>query len=544
VNRIEEPERRVDYPPSAPTNHDQLKQGERPGSGSPDEIKWEKDEPGPEKVPTTVKEGTGLRLVIAVVIVFLVLALGFIIAFFVRSRNESHAQQTSTDSSDAIPGVDVVTVVPTASTYPLVLPGQTAGWFESAIYARVDGYLGEWFSDIGDPVKAGQVLATIETPELDQQLGAAQARANVSTAQMRVASANESIAQITYDRWWKSPPEVVSEQERQEKKATYDSSVAQLEAAKAQHELDEAEVNRLKALESFKQVVAPYDGVITGRHIDIGDLVTLGSSSVTTSLYTIAQPNVIRTFIDVPQKLADQMEMGLDAIATSDQFPGIPFRGKVARSTRSIDPQSRTQRTEVDIPNDDKKHKNHVLVPGMYVQVTFQLHQRGLVQVPAASIIFKPGGLQVAVIDDQDKVEFRPITVTKDNGDTVELNSGVKEGEHVALNISNYIVAGEKVNPVNVDKERQASEAAPPPAPSVEGSGPAADTESPPNYTPAPYSGIHPPAPATVPTQPVQSSAPPVIPYPSSRPVTEPSDPTPSGVPAIVAPPTSEPATP
>ncbi len=542
MSRIEEPQKRVDRPGSPAANHDPLKPGERPGPGSRAERQAEEQQLASERVSTATKEGTGLRLAIAVLVLFLVLALGSIIAFFVRSRNESHAQQTSTDSTDAVPGVDVVTVRPTASTYPLVLPGQTGGWFESTIYARVDGYLGQWFNDIGDPVKAGQVLATIETPELDQQMGAAEARANASAAQVKVASANESIAEITNKRWADSPKGVVSEQEREQKKATYDSSVAQLEAAKAQHQLDEADVNRLKALEGFKQVVAPYDGVITGRHIDIGDLVTLGSASGNSFLYKIAQPNVIRTFVDVPQKLADDMVVGLDASATSDQFLGKVFRGKIARSTRSIDPQSRTQRTEVDIPNPDQ-----LLIPGMYVQVTFQLKQRGLVQVPAASILFKPGGLQVAVIGDQDKVEFRPIAVAKDNGDTVELASGVKENERVALNISNYIIAGEKVNPVNVDKERGPGESAPPPptpAPATESSGPGPAAGPPASYVPAPDSGKHPPAPATVPLQPIQASAPPLIPFPSAPPVTAPSEPPHSAVPPNIPDPASPPSAP
>jgi RND family efflux transporter MFP subunit len=360
-------------------------------------------------------------------------------------------------------------------------------------------------------------LATIDTPELDQQLDAAEARANAAMAQVKVATANESIAKITYERWWDSPKGVVSEQERQEKKSTYESATAQLEAAKAQHQLDEADVNRLKALEAFKQVTAPYDGVITSRHIDIGDLVTAGSSSGNTSLYTIAQADVIRTFIDVPQKAAAEMIVDLDATATSDQFPGRVFHGKVARSTRSIDPQSRTQRTEVDIPNTDL-----VLLPGMYVQVTFQLKQRGLLQVPAAAILFRPKGLQVAVVDDENKVEFHPITIAKDNGDTVELDSGVKENERVALNISNYIAEGEAVAPVDVDKELGGTNPpppVPPPAPEAHADAPAPDVISPNGAAPVPDSSANPPAPAPAPPG-APSAVAPVDPRPASEPRT------------------------
>jgi len=297
----------------------------------------------------------------------ILLAVGFGMAFSIRQHHEQAAVQQALAFSHSLETVEVVDAKPTASTYPLTLPGQTDGWYQSTIFARVDGYIGTWTADIGDRVKQGQILATIETPEMDQQLNAARAKAAASDAQVKVAESNVSIAKLTYERWRDSPRGVVSEQEREEKKATYDSANANLAEAKAQAELDQADVGRYTAMEAFKNVTAPYDGVITARHVDIGDLVTAGSSANTSSLYSIAQSNVIRVFVDVPQKMAASLTVGLASFASSDQFPGKTFAGKVARTAMSIDPQTRTLRTEVDIPNADL-----TLVPGMYVQVTFE----------------------------------------------------------------------------------------------------------------------------------------------------------------------------
>jgi RND family efflux transporter MFP subunit len=402
--------------------------------------------PTDHRVSTDAEKGTGRTLAIAAACVCAVLVIGFAIAFFIRLHVDEKAKLTSDTASRMTPEVVVVNVQSSGTTYPLVLPGQTAGWYQSPLYARVDGYVASWKSDIGDRVKQGEVLATIDTPDLDQQLNAARAKAAASQAQVTVAESNVSIAKLTYERWRDSPRGVVSEQEREEKKATYDSAMAHLAEAKAQTQLDLANVNRYSALESFRQVVSPYEGVITARNIDIGDLVTAGSSGNTRSLYTMAQTDTIRVFVDVPQKMAAEVSSGLKASVTSNQFPGRTFNGEVARSSQSIDPQSRTQRTEVDIPN-----KDHTLTPGANVQVTFQLSQHGLLSVPAAAILFKPQGLQVAVVDQQSKVDFRNVVVAKDNGDTVELASGVEPNDRVALNIRDDIAPGELVNPMKGD---------------------------------------------------------------------------------------------
>jgi RND family efflux transporter MFP subunit len=401
--------------------------------------------PAEGSVSTQIAPATGRILAIASIALIVVLVLGFGVGLALHEQSERRAEATAGEAMQAAPAVDVVNVAPTPASYPLALPGQTAGWYQSTIFARIDGYIQSWSADIGDRVKQGQVLATIDTPELDQQLNAARAKVAASQAQVQVAQSDVSIAKVTYDRWWNSPKGVVSDQEREEKRATYESAQAHLAGAVAQARLDAAGVSRLEALEAFKQVTAPYDGVITARHVDLGDLVTAGSGSNTSSLYGIAQSKMIRVFVDVPQKAAADLIVGLPAEATADQFPGRIFHGSVARYAMSIDAQTRTERTEVDIPNPDL-----TLLPGMYVHVTFKLKGSGQVQVPAAAILFRPSGLQVAVIGGDNKVEFRDITVAKDNGDMVELASGVGIGERVALNISSAIAPGEQVQPVEV----------------------------------------------------------------------------------------------
>jgi RND family efflux transporter MFP subunit len=371
----------------------------------------------------------------------LVLLLGFLIAFIVRLLAAHNLARDTSASAASIPAVDVVTVQKALPRGTLTLPGETAAWYESTIYARVNGYVAKWYVDIGDHVKAGQVLALIDAPELDAEFAAAKAKLKVSQAQARVKQADAEFAASTYERWRDSPKGVVSEQEREDKKAANTGAVAQLEAAKAQVSLDQADVDRLSAFEQFKHVTAPYTGAITERRIDIGNLVTAGSSSGTTLLYRMAQDDPIRIFVDVPQNAApDLMKVGVAAKILTGDASAAPINAAVTRTSDAIDPRARTFRAEMDIPNSDGR-----LVPGLYVQVAFELRNNGMSQVPAAALIFGTTGPRVAVVGPDGTVSFHPVTIGRDDGDTVELSSGVAEGEQLVLNISNQIIAGEKV---------------------------------------------------------------------------------------------------
>jgi RND family efflux transporter MFP subunit len=200
-------------------------------------------------------------------------------------------------------------------------------------------------------------------------------------------------------------------------------------------------VDQYAALAEFKQVKAPFDGTITERKIDVGNLVTAGSGSTTTPLYRMAQTDPLRIFVEVPQSAAGELMMnGVPAVIRAPGAVGDVFSGKIARSAESINTQARTMRVEVDMPN-----ANHRLVPGMYVTVAFSLPPRGQVEVPAAALIFRASGAQVAQVDSQDKIRFETVSIARDNGGLVELSSGVKPDDRLVLNISSQIAAGQTV---------------------------------------------------------------------------------------------------
>jgi len=376
-----------------------------------------------------------------------VLLLAFVIVHFAKSHAENRLAQETRAAAASRPRVDVVVVHDASTAATLTLPGATAAWYESTIYARVNGYVAHWYVDIGDHITSGQLLASIETPELDAELVAARAKLRVALAQVKVKQAAAAFATSTYARWRDSPKGVVSEQEREDKKAGDAAAAAQLEAARAQVNLDRADVDRLSAFEQFKRVTAPYAGQIIERRIDIGNLVTAGSSTNTTLLYRMSQNNPIRVFVDVPQSAAaDLMKVGVPARISAGDSAGRSIAGTIARTSDAIDPKARTFRAELDIPNTDGR-----LVPGLYVQVSFQLPNSGMSQVPAAALVFSAGGPKVAVVASDDTVRFRDVTIGRDDGDKVELRSGVSDGERLVLNISNQIAEGEKVR-VSSDK--------------------------------------------------------------------------------------------
>jgi RND family efflux transporter MFP subunit len=398
-------------------------------------------------VSTAFQPGTGRTLKIGAGIAGGILVFCFCVVMLIRLV-EAHALRKGADAAySTAPPVDVITAQPASVGQDLVLPGQTAAWYETTIYARVSGYVAKWMVDIGDHVKTGQVLALIETPELDAELSASRAQLKASEAQVAARRAEADFSKTTNERWRDSPKGVVSDQERESKKADYESSAARLYAANAQVALDKSKVDQYTALAQFKQVVAPFDGTITERKIDIGNLVMAGSGSTTTPLYRMAQTDPLRIFVDVPQNSAvELMKPGVPAQIRATGPSGGVFMGAITRSAESLDAQARTMRVEVDMPN-----ANHALLPGTYVNVAFKLQPRGLVEVPAAALIFRPKATQVARIDANSKIDFQDVTIARDNGTLVELGSGVKPGDRLVLNISSQIAAGQIVTPTDSD---------------------------------------------------------------------------------------------
>jgi RND family efflux transporter MFP subunit len=412
----------------------------------PDDISRTEHDP----VSTQFDADTGRRVKRSAAVVSGVLLTCFLVVVAIRFL-DARALATASKTQSSTPyGVDVVVVQPATQGQDLVLPGQTAAWFETTIYARVSGYVAEWSVDIGDHVAKGQILATIETPELDAELAAAKAQLQASQAQAVARRAEAEFGKTTNERWRDSPKGVVSDQEREAKYADYKGAEARLYAAEAQVALDKSKVDQYRALAEFKQVKAPFDGTITERKIDIGNLVTAGSSSTTSPLYRISQTDPLRVFVDVPQASAGElMTVGVPAQIRATGSVSGTFAGKIARSAEAMNPQARTMRVEVDMPN-----AAHALLPGMYVNVAFSLRPRGLVEVPAAALSFRAQGPQVAVVDSRGKVQYSDVVIARDNGTLIELASGARAGDRLVLNISSQIQSGQQVTVNNSGEAR------------------------------------------------------------------------------------------
>lgn len=391
-------------------------------------------------IPTSFRKGTGKKLAAATGVLAVSLGAAFVYVSSIKAHDYAELAKATEARAAEAPVVEVVTVEGAPASQPLILPAEARGWYTSTIFARVSGYVKTWFADIGDHVKKNQVLAVIDTPELDAQLEAAKAQLKAAEAEIKVSEADAEFAKTTYNRWIGAAKGVVSDQEREDKKAGYATATAKLNAAQARVNLDKSNVDRLTFMSQFKQVTAPYDGVITDRRIDIGDLVTAGSTSNTAPLFGISQTDQIRVFANVPQSVSLDLGVGTPADIFAEGRSAKIFEGQITRTTQSINQEARTLRVEVDMPNPTGK-----ILPGMYLQVSFHLKSQNWVQVPASALLFRTSGPQVAVIQPDDTVKFEDVQIGRDNGATVDVASGVSEGERVALNISNQIAEGSKV---------------------------------------------------------------------------------------------------
>jgi RND family efflux transporter MFP subunit len=398
------------------------------------------DEHGHVAISTGYSTATGKWFSLFAGVVAIALLVGFFAVNHAKHNEEAAFREEATQRARQPPVVELVRASSGSAVQTLTLPGETQGWHTSTIYARVTGYVAKWLVDIGDLVKKDQVIAVIDTPDLDAELQAAKAQLNASTAEVNVKESDADFAETTHLRWKTSPQGSVSAQEREDKKARYEASVAQLNVARARVELDRAHVDRLTHLAHFKEVTAPFDGVITERHIDIGDLVTAGGAH-NPALYRIVQSNPIRVFADVPQAARVDLNVGTLARVNAAELPGLTFEGKVARTSESQDSQARTLRVEIDLSNNSR-----ALVPGMYVQVIFDLPPKSSLRIPAGALIFRGTGVQVAVLSADDRVIFQNVTIARDEGKFVEIASGIREGDRVVVNLSNQVAENEKVS--------------------------------------------------------------------------------------------------
>jgi RND family efflux transporter MFP subunit len=361
-----------------------------------------------------------LMLVLIVVIVAMVVIWG------ISSRREANAQLSQETKQLAIPTVSIIRPKQGAPQQEIVLPGDMQPFTDAPIFARTNGYLKKWYADIGANVKAGQLLAEIDSPEVDQQLQTA--RADLATAQ-----ANLNLAELTATRYKDLvKTDSVSQQDVDNATGNYNARRSTVESA-------ESNVKRLQEMQSFEKVYAPFDGVITARNTDIGQLIDSGSSGGTSrELFHIASVNPLRVFINVPQFDSPEIRPGLRADLVLPEFPGRRFQGTVVRSAGAMDSTTRTMLTEVDVDNSSR-----LLKPGGYVEVHLKLPSPvNTVTLPVNAIIFKSAGMQVAIVKDKKTVALVPVTPGRDFGTEMEIVAGLKGDESVVVNPSDSLTEG------------------------------------------------------------------------------------------------------
>jgi RND family efflux transporter MFP subunit len=351
-------------------------------------------------------------------------ALALLIYSGIHSRAAAESRLTKRTEEAAIPTVAVVFPQEGAPTQEIVLPGNAQAFSDTPIYARTSGYLKRWYFDIGAHVQKGQLLAEIETPEVDRQLE--QARADLDTAQ-----ANLNIAKITATRWQGLVSDgSVSQQET-------DQAVSNLSAVKAAAESSAANVRRLEQLQSFEKIYAPFDGIVTARSTDIGALIDAGAATQPRELFHMAAIRKLRLYVSVPEVYSRAARYGAPATLTLDEFPGQTFHGTLVRNANSIDIASRTLLVEVDVDNPTGQ-----LLPGAYVFVHLKLpEETRSVTIPSNTLIFRKEGLQVGLVRNG-KAELVRVKISRDYGNTVEIISGLRPTDAVIVDPSDSLVAG------------------------------------------------------------------------------------------------------
>ena len=373
-------------------------------------------------------------VVLGIIAVILIAAIVW--GILLRSSDEHHLVQTT--NANAALTVNVIHPTVTGSQSEIALPGNTQAFDDTPIYARTSGYLKAFYVDIGQHVSKGELMAVIETPEVDQQLQVAQ-------ADLKSAQADLSLAEVTAQRYQNLlKSDSVSQQET-------DVATSGAAAKRAVVEAAEANVRRLQQLQSFERIYAPFSGIVTARNADIGDLVDAGTGDANPGtpkdLFRVAAIGKLRIFVPVPEIYAPDIHDGEPAALTLDEYPGQQFIGHVARNSNAIDMASRTLNVEVDIDNPNGK-----LLPGAYVFVHFKLPQaQQKLSIPANAILFRSEGLRVGLVRDG-HVHLEPITIAKDNGSTLEIASGLQASDQIILDPPDSLAEGQavRINPNGV----------------------------------------------------------------------------------------------
>jgi RND family efflux transporter MFP subunit len=401
-------------------------------------------------------------------VIFLSLAAALLVGLVVtrgihaRTQASSDVRQQTLDLS--IPAVSVIHPKPGAMQEEITLPGNIQAFSEAPIYARTNGYLKKWYADIGQPVKAGQVLAEIDAPEQDQQV--AQAKSSLQQAQASLeqaianrqqAKVNEDLARVTAGRWQNMADKgVVSRQENDQYQAQYQAQIAMgqslekaIAAARSAISAMEANVATLEQLRSYRTVTAPFDGVITARNTDVGALINSGSGGSAQELFHISASSRVRIFVSVPEAISRAVVPGTAADLTLAEFPNKRFRGTVARTAESLDPATRTLQTEVDLDNPSGE-----LRPGAYAEVHLSLPATKSLLLPVNSFLFRAEGQQVGVVRDGGQAQLVSVKTGKDYGNEIEVLSGISESDLVIANPPDSLTSGMSVRVISGDESK------------------------------------------------------------------------------------------
>jgi RND family efflux transporter MFP subunit len=380
-------------------------------------------EPGEgHALPPRQREWKRAKVAVAIVLVLLVLgSVRTVIANFLQNRAVAAVAQQNT-----LQYVNVVTPQNAAGSDDTLLPGTLRGFVESPIYARATGYLLHWYVDIGAHVKQGQLLADLDTPEIDQELQQA-------LAQRDQTSASLGLAKSSLTRWQQlRQRDAVSQQELDERQSTYNQDLANLAAA-------EANVQRLRQLESFKRILAPFTGVVTQRNVDVGDLIDAGSGT-SRALFALSQVDPLRVYVQLPQAYAQGVTDGQAVVVTQAELPGQQFHGTITHISGAIDVPTRSLEIEVTLPNHDGR-----LRPGAYVQVALPAIAHARLLVPGNSLLFRAEGPRLAVVDATGTVHLHKVVIAQDLGQSLEIESGIDVSDKVIVNPSDSLADGDRV---------------------------------------------------------------------------------------------------
>jgi RND family efflux transporter MFP subunit len=377
-------------------------------------------------VPEQVKSSGKARTFGVIFAVALLAVIGY--GLHLRSASEAKLARETTDA--AILTVNVVHPTSGSQADDLALPGSVQAFTDTPIYSRTNGYLKKWYFDIGAHVSKGQLIAEIDTPEIDQQL-------DQSRAELERMQANAELAGVTSNRWQALlAKHAVSQQEADQTRANYIAAQAAVDASKAN-------VRRLEQLQSYERIVAPFNGIITARNTDIGDLIEAGSGSNNPrELFHLDSDDRLRVYVAVPEVDSDSIHNGDSATLTQDSNPDVKISGIIVRNSDAIDHSTRTLNVEVDVDN-----SKGVLRPGAYVFVHFHLPARGnAVTIPSSTLLFRAEGLRVGVVRDN-RVQLVPVAIGHDFGNTVEVISGLTTSDQVILDPSDSLASGMQVHP-------------------------------------------------------------------------------------------------